>query len=63
MTTYEIQVVHEPTGEVMNFAYESDKIISDEDILKDLTIEIFEEVPYEELHMIDIEIQKEREQE
>jgi hypothetical protein len=55
MPTYEIEIIHEPTGEYLNFEFETDEEDYDEAaVLKDLSVVFVETVPDEELHAIDL---------
>jgi hypothetical protein len=57
MPNYEIEILHEPTGEYLVFTFDSDNEEYDEEaVLKDLKISFVEPVPYEELHTIDLEL-------
>lgn len=57
MPTYEIEIIHEPTGEYMNFTYETDEEDYDESaVISDLSIVFVEVVPDEELHMLDLDM-------
>lgn len=58
MPTYEIEIIHEPTGEYMNFSYEADEVLDEESILSELSVVIIEEVPDEELHQLDLDLEQ-----
>ena len=57
MPTYEIEIIHEPTGEYLNFVFDTDDEDYDhEAVLKDLSVIFIEPVPYEEQHLLDLEL-------
>ena len=57
MPKYDIEILHSPTGEFINFDFYSDEIIDEEDILKQLDIVVLEVVPDEELHQLDLDME------